>query len=455
LAWLYYFLLQKLPLSSDEAYFSHVFWLLKHGYRQYIDFYSNHLPFYFETTRWFLPTDERPLGFIWSLRAISIVVMIAYAAMLRPALWPYLLMFAVFGRIAEIRPDTFGLLLFNGAWLLLLKDRKKAILAASIASLALLFSARAAVMMVPMGLICLYCARRKWPLFAIGGLWLALLGLIYLAAPGYALLVVRSVYLDTLGFERVAYATRFLQPERLVLIAMMVAALANAGIGLMRKRNDRDLVTVVAIVGQLVLIVVDPSPFEYVYGWSMLPVLLALPGSDFAKTVAAFGFAAAIAAMSAAYPVIKGHEPESPFLHLTFEAPISSTQWTTAQLATQLFHRHSLWNQIAAREELCRRMGSRTVVAYFWFQPICMKDALYEWIGLSWPRGFHTIKQPPALILWGSAGRKPVELLGGYAVYDGFALAPDVSAKRLGLIPPDVDSAKAGPTTGQVKAHIN
>ena len=59
-----------------------------------------------------------------------------------PTLWPYLLMFAVFGRIAEIRPDTFGLLLFNAAWLLLLKDRKNAILAATIASLALLFSAR-------------------------------------------------------------------------------------------------------------------------------------------------------------------------------------------------------------------------------------------------------------------------------------------------------------------------
>jgi hypothetical protein len=142
----------------------------------------------------------------------------------------------------------------------------------------------------------------------------------------------------------------------------------------------------------------------------------------------AFGFAAAIAAMSVAYPVIKGRDPNSPFLHLTFEARISPAQWTTAQLATQLFHQHSLWNQIAAREELCRRMGSGTVVAYFWYQPICLKDAMYEWIGLSWPRGFDTIKRPPALILWGSAGRKPVELLRGYEIYDGFAL--DKGAER-------------------------
>ena len=283
-------------------------------------------------------------------------------------------------------------------------------------------------MMVPMGLLCLYRANRKWPLFAIGGLWLALIGLIYIAAPSYVLLVVRSVYLDTLSFERVAYATRFFQPERFVLIAMMLASLANSGLRLRRRRDHRDFVTVVAIIAQLVLIVVDPSPFEYVYGWSMLPVLLALPGSDYAKTLAALAFAFVILAMSAVYPLLKGQPARSQFLHLSFEPAVDPRSASTPALAEQLFHQHSLWNQVATREELCRRMGSGTVVAYFWYQPICMKDALYEWIGLSWPRGFDTIKRPPALVLWGSAGRKPVELLGGYEVHEGFAL--DNNAKR-------------------------
>ena len=80
IAWLYYFLQQKLPLSADETYFAHIFWLLKQGYRQYVDFYSTHLPFYFEAIRSFLPSGGGSLGFIWPLRAISVLVMIAYAA---------------------------------------------------------------------------------------------------------------------------------------------------------------------------------------------------------------------------------------------------------------------------------------------------------------------------------------------------------------------------------------
>ena len=32
-AWAYYFVVQKLPITADEGYFAHVFWLLEHGYR--------------------------------------------------------------------------------------------------------------------------------------------------------------------------------------------------------------------------------------------------------------------------------------------------------------------------------------------------------------------------------------------------------------------------------------
>jgi hypothetical protein len=162
------------------------------------------------------------------------------------------------------------------------------------------------------------------------------------------------------------------------------------------------------------------------------------------KTLAALAFAFLILAMSAVYPLLKGQPARSPFLHLTFEPVVTPKIATTTELTEQLLNRHSLWNQIATREELCRRMGSGTVLAYFWYQPICMKDSLYEWIGLTWPRGFETIKQPPALLVWGSTGRKPVELLRGYEVHEGFA-----------LLTPDVGRAKARPTAGQVEGYIN
>jgi len=129
--WVYYFLVQKLPLISDEAYFTHIFWLLNRGERQYIDFYSHTLPFYFDLIRPLVPFGDG-LGFIYWLRGVSLLVLAAYALMVRPVVWPYLLMFILFGRMVEIRSDTIGLLLFNIAWLLLLRNRSNALAAAAI-----------------------------------------------------------------------------------------------------------------------------------------------------------------------------------------------------------------------------------------------------------------------------------------------------------------------------------
>ena len=94
----------------------------------------------------------------------------------------------------------------------------------------------------------------------------------------------------------------------------------------------------------------------------------------------------------------------------------------TERLVPLLIDRHDLWNQIPVREELCRRIDGR-VLSYFWYHPVCLDDALYEWVGLTWPRGFETLRDnPPALIIWGKGGKRPKELLSGYEVHEGFAL---------------------------------
>ena len=121
----------------------------------------------------------------------------------RPQL-PVLLLFISFGRMAEIRPDTFGLLLFNLAWWQVLRGtgRTNILLAAALSGAALLFSARAAVMIVGMGLLLsLLCARKKdvatvgyLVLMAVAFGALVLLGAeIFLSESAFGLLFVSSI----------------------------------------------------------------------------------------------------------------------------------------------------------------------------------------------------------------------------------------------------------------------
>jgi hypothetical protein len=42
-----------------------------------------------------------------------------------------------------------------------------------------------------------------------------------------------------------------------------------------------------------------------------------------------------------------------------------------------------VWDQIAVRRELCRRIKGR-VAAAFAFQPICLRDATYDWSAVTW-----------------------------------------------------------------------
>jgi hypothetical protein len=68
---------------------------------------------------------------------------------------------------------------------------------------------------------------------------------------------------------------------------------------------------------------------------------------------------------------------------------------------------------------------SGTVATHFWYQPVCMKDAMHNWIGQTWTRqelDRLIATRPPQLIVWGAQPRWPDALLDGYSAYSGFAI---------------------------------
>lgn len=438
LFWAYYFYIQKFHLGADEIYFAHVFWLMQHGQEQFLDFYSRHLPFYFNAFALLLPADDS-YQFIVVLRVLSTLFLVPYLLLLRPSLWPAMLLFAIFGRMVEIRPDTVGLLLFNIAWWLLLKDRS-VVLAACLAIGALFFSARAAVMALPFGLLCLHLAwPRVRPLLTVAGVATVAALLIWKADPSYAAMVVHAVYFDNQGLASGGnFWGRFVEPERLILLSMIAAALVNCAYRFSKTRCRSDAIISFACLSQLALIVIDPDPYAYVYSWAAVPVLLGLP---FASIFSA-GFSLAIASIlivaSITSPLWRSAEP--PYGHVLRLKPQASVtdeklrQMRTPELARSLLEPSPLTDQLRTRWELCRRVRGK-VLAYFWYHPICMDDALYDWFGLRWPKGFEKLESnPPTLIVWGNRGARPSALLDKAVTYDGFAISAP-SARPPGSTP--------------------
>jgi hypothetical protein len=346
-----------------------------------------------------------------------------------------MLIFVVFGRMAEIRPDTIGLLLFNGAWLVLIKGRRNVLMAAALGAAALLFSARAAVMVPALAFLCVWFANKESRvlLVAMSAVFVAALGLIYFLDQGWFLLVVRSVYLDTLGIApKVPMATRFLEPERLVLVLLVVGALGVSVSTYWRdRRDDRAFVILIACASQVLLIALDPAPFGYVYGWAMIPTVVGISlVGPVAAPLMGFGLAAMLLVVSLTYALRKGHTPDRiSYARLTFESPIPRGELIrapTPQLIAMMVQPGDLWNQLSIRSEVCRRT-SGTVAAWFWYHPICLRDAAYDWSGLSWNQPLLqrlVERHPPALIIWGAKPPWPPQLLTGYAVYPGFAVRP-------------------------------
>lgn len=482
--WIHYALVHDVLglLTVDEIYFAHVFWLIRAGLEPYTDFYSTHLPAYFLLLGPLVPPAADPdLSFVWALRAVSAAVIAIHAGLLFSLfrrdfafLLPLLLLFISFGRMAEIRPDTVGLLLFNLAWWQLLRGtgRDNILLAALFSAAALAFSARAAVMIVGMGLVCLLlCARRNdWRtlswlvLMAVGTAAIVLVA--FLADPQRISLIAASVYFDPVRLmPDLSLGQRILSLDRFGLLALILVAFA-AGCAEAARGPARDLGLVVAgaCLTQLVLVALDPSPFQYVYGWAMLPTLAGIGllgrtsvrGLHAGLAFAAAAFAIGLASFSLAYVARTGSAPRpGSVLRLSYDRPLDAAglrRAPTERLLAMMVStegQQGLWNQLAVLTEICRRIRG-PVLTKFYANPICLRDARYDWAGLQWPpllegsgsarstEEFETLfaNRPPHLVAWGkhhfSPGLTPWgrRLLRDYAVHDGFALRRDLAAGR-------------------------
>ena len=481
--WLHYCLVHDVLglLTVDEIYFAHVFWLMREGLEPNTDFYSSHLPAYFRIVGVLVPSAPAlDLSFVWTLRAITALAIAAYAVLLFTLsrrhflfLLPLLFVFVTAGRMAEIRPDTFGLLLFNFGWWWVLRGtgRTNILLAAACSGAALFFSARAAVMIVGMAVMLIYLCVRKKDSRTFGYLVLLALGfgaivaLDYASDPATFSLMVQSVYLDPIALmPDLSLGQRLLSADRLVLVAMIVTALGAALMEMARgKAGDTALVVAAACVAQVVLIVVDPSPFQYVYGWAALPTLAGIAllgrisarGLDAGLAFASGALAMVLVSLSVAH-TMSGRPPLSgSILRITYDKPIAREELRSAatpELLSMMVNaerQQGLWNQLALLTEICGRIRG-PVLAKFYAHPICLPNARHDWAGLKWPamlegesdRGtgpeFAALfaKRPPKLVAWGKHHYRPPltpwgqNLLKDYAVHDGFALRREAEIRR-------------------------
>lgn len=472
--WIHYFLVHDVfgLLTVDEIYFAHVFWLMGSGLDPYADFFSAHLPAYFRLLSVLVRADPGPdLSFVWLLRATNLAVACVYVWLLfrlcrREFLFllPVLFMFVALGRMAEIRPDTFGLLLANVGWFWLLRrgGRTNMLLAAAFALLAMLFSARAAIVVTGFGLLLLYlCYRRR-----DAKTFLLLAGL----AAAFALLIAAQFAADPAGFERMVHSVyfatmpyvptvplwqRFLPVDRLLLVLALTAALFGAGLRLRRGFDDRAAVIAAACVTQFVLILVDPSPFQYVYGWAMLPVLAGLAllvrsyGPPARAALVSSAAAVTIAMLSVSLGSLASGAVPRPgsFVRISYDAPFEKgalQSLSLPQLMRMLVtteRQEGLWNQLALYSEICRRVDG-PVLTRFYASPICLPDVRYDWAGLKWadllageparmPRARFAAmlaQTQPRLIAWGKQHFTPPlsdwgkQLLRDYDVHEGFAI---------------------------------
>jgi hypothetical protein len=437
--WAYYAVVAKLlaPLSFDEIYMAHLLWMMSQGMRPYVDFDTIHLPLFFALLQPFSSATMKdggldilialkflfaltiPLYVVLALRAVQEVDWEALGRLRAVLLTCSIaLMYFALGRVTEIRPDLVALVCVNTAWFLLLRAsrpslrRRRMMLmigASLVAVIALAFSARAGV--VAIGLVAamlylLYAAKDRRTfivLVVLGALIAASLFAYYVFNSDYVDLVIGSAF----GTSReltptVPFPVRFTHPPRTMIVLTMVIAFA-ATVRLWRRRREAlDATVLIAIATQFALIVVDPSPFEYVYGYAIVPVLVAwtrLPASlsgsgvRFSRAVAPLALAtitAPLAFASIAYLVVKGHQPPvGSLLRTALDSGITPAKVAaipTEKLVPLLYTDppHHLFAQLAIREEICRRIRG-PVLAATPSHPICVSDSSRRWHHLLWP----------------------------------------------------------------------
>lgn len=278
--------------------------------------------------------------------------------------------------------------------------------------------------------------------------YIAAIGLAYAADPIKFALAIRLVFLDPLVLmPDVSLWQRFVGVDRTVLVILIVMGLAGG-------MTARSLPIVGAALAQLCLILVDPSPFQYVYGWSVIPVIAGigfLPA--FIAPLVAGTLSMTLAALSIAYTVSKGHSPPTGSIYrLTYDAKIDGLdRLPTHRILSMMVSgegQQGLWNELAVREQVCRRIRGE-VLSTFAAHPICLRDSQYEWVGLTWPgiepgmnngdrQSFAKIfeEDPPALFIWRAPLQKQsldpwvTALLKDYAVGDGYAVHRRVSEPK-------------------------
>ena len=480
--WLYYAILRQVagPLGPDEIYFSHVLWLVSEGKRQYIDFYSHHLPTYFGLLKPLvkaMSASSTDLSYLWGVRALSGAIIVGYIGLawaLHRTAAPHtertgliagcalLLLFVVLARMVEVRSDTMGLLLVNAAWAIVLcaPAGRTTLVAGFLAGLAILFSARAGGMIGVLGLCLLVRAgcSRDWAgvraLVALAGGFVAAGLVLYLAAPEWVATIIRYCFLDAKLPALVSFPQRFLSPDRFPLVLLVCVGLLS-GIRMARSgHKERGLIIAAACSGQLLMIALDPNPFQYVYGWAAVPAVL---GVLFAgRWLAYFPFAVAMAVMglSIAHTVRDGHVPPtaSPY-RLTYDPPLHQAELerlTTPELIALMIsdkRQKNLESQLRVRSEVCRRLPGN-VAATWDAHPACLHDTMHDWAGLRWPAVQQGEASPqgampaqefenmlmqarPKVFIWAHRWEPPRPLLPQarqvlaccYDIYDGFAIA--------------------------------
>lgn len=471
------------PLNADEIYFAHTLWLINQGKQQYIDFASGHLPAYFlllEPLVRSISTAPTDLSFLWGVRSLSGVIVAGYLGLAwalgrsAGAHWSrigtlgagaLLLVFVVLARMVEVRADTGGLLLVNAAWVLVLGGLavRRLVAAAVLAGLALLFSARAPGMVGVFGLLLLSLTvrARDWrgvrALLCVAGGFLAVAAVAYLAAPEWVTHVVRSCFVGPVQVQgtrpTMSLATRFFQPARIPLTLLIVGGLF-AGVRLLRTgRSERGVIVTVACAAQLLMVALDPLPFEYVYGWAAVPAVFGLVSvSPRWSSSIPLAFAAALMAGAIGYTLRGESPPATSLFHLTLDPPLREDELArlpTPELVSLLVTdkgQRSLTGQLRVRSEVCRRLGG-TVIAGFDTNPVCLHDALSHWVGVGWPPvvegdlpvrgamshetfGRQLREAGPSVFIWAHRWESPRPVLPAtrqmleccYDIHDGFAL---------------------------------
>lgn len=445
-AWLYFVFSQKIagPLSPDELFFIHIFWMQGQGLTPYVDFNSQHLPTYFALLQPILPTNGTSLGFAYILRAISAVVLVCYLlflldvsrtlARLVPAysvapvffsLAPVLLLFVNNTRLAEIRPDSFAMLLESLAWWLLIRaelaaERERSaawvsVISGCAAALAGLFAVRSLVILTVFAPTYLALAVTSRSTLRKRFVIVAVVAGLFAAGSAYVLLretVDRAVWHALIvpgGAQGFPFVDRFFALLTLPILVILVIAFAAALFGVARGPREwrRALIAASAsIAAGLLLIIVDPAPFEYSFGHAVVAVsfvLGLLPALVKSKHrvatasnagVGVYGVLglAAITLLFAGYlafPRLK-HRPPPQFLDFAIHQAPSRRELASAtlpQLLDQLVRTEaatSLTEQLRVREAVCRRLKG-PVLATFYTHPVCVRDASFYWFHASWP----------------------------------------------------------------------